>query len=394
MHNQKVIGSLNMKRTVLGLAGVMIALALAELGLRIISPTESFYYIWQPNLQHIFHPDTAVLKGLNLTSNFTINQYGLRVNKTNNRIGRNFFTDTADRSHTFICLGGSTTECLYLDDDSTWPMQLKRAGKFSFVGNAGKSGCTSLENYIQLKYFVSQCKGISEVVLMVGINDLLKALSRGELNTDTTLNTEQQNSLAQKNLLKQGRETGTNWLRRTALFYTLQRAYHKYNPTGVKWENIEDDKGEIYKTWRQHRKSAAQIIDTLPNLERPLQLFERNLNLIIDEAAKQNKALCFVGQTALWSDSLNEADLNSLWMGGVGDFQREGGHDYYSPNALKQGLNLYNEKVKEVCAKKGVKYIDLDSKIPHTSKTFYDDCHFTNYGARKVAEIIAAEIGG
>ena len=70
----------------------------------------------------------------------------------------------------------------------------------------------------------------------------------------------------------------------------------------------------------------------------------------------------FVNQAALWSDSLGAEENKLLWMGGTGDFQKEGGHSYYSAKILRQALDIYNRKLAEVCEKRKKKLIDIDAR--------------------------------
>ena len=383
---------------------ILLSLLVAELVLRFLYPAQIRYYVWQPNLRHTFYPDTTVLKGLHSPTHFTINSYGVRTDLEQTKLEKLLFfppckRDSVSGTQYYICLGGSTTECLYLDDNSTWPKQLaclsgtNNAHHYLWFGNIGKSGCTTRENYIELKYCVSQYKVMSGVVLMVGLNDMLKRLSQDSLYPrDFRFTTAIEDSMANTILLKQGRNMGQTWWRRTAIFYLLQQAFHHHNPDGAKWENVEDDRGEIYKTWRANRQQASKIIDSLPDLTPALSEFERNLNLIIDEARKQHLHIVFVNQTALWKDNMSDDELKLLWMGGIGNFQQVVPSAYYSPAALRRALHLYNEKLKDVCHDNDVEMIDLDANVPHNASIFYDDCHFTTSGAKSVAQIIGVAL--
>ena len=84
---------------------------------------------------------------------------------------------------------------------------------------------------------------------------------------------------------------------------------------------------------------------------------------------------------------------NLLWMGGVGNFQEERGHAYYSSKALRQGLQLYNGQLQQFCSdKQYIKFVNLATALHPDTSVFYDDCHFNESGGRKVAAVIAAEM--
>ena len=77
-------------------------------------------------------------------------------------------------------------------------------------------------------------------------------------------------------------------------------------------------------------------------------------------------------------------------MGGVGNYKLKPGSPYYTPETLARGLNLYNRMLKSYCRWRKVECYDLAPQIPSTTEYFYDDCHFTVKGSRRVAEKIAA----
>jgi hypothetical protein len=52
-------------------------------------------------------------------------------------------------------------------------------------------------------------------------------------------------------------------------------------------------------------------------------------------------------------------------------------------------MRLYNGQLVETCRQFGVECIDLASLLPQTAQVFYDDCHFTEFGAELVAGIVA-----
>ena len=125
-------------------------------------------------------------------------------------------------------------------------------------------------------------------------------------------------------------------------------------------------------------------------MQNALDEFERNLDSMIAFSARQNIKLIFVTQSALYHPAMDSFELNLLWMGGKNDFQNNPSATYYSPSALAQGIALYNNKLKEVCKRRSIQLIDLDADLPRSTAVFYDDCHFNERGAQKVAEIIAA----
>jgi len=363
---------------------VALALVIAEGVLRVVYPAKSHYYVWQPNLKHTFYPDTSILSGLQSPSTFSINANGVR--------GDVFKAD----KHNYLCMGGSTTECLYLDDTATWPHCLQQqlnsiyGNQYTF-GNIGKSGVTTRDHYIQLKYSVSQLKNVEGVILMVGLNDLMKRLSQDTLFDSSFAFTPQvEDSLQKAILLKQGRAEGTNWWRRTALFYLLQQWLHSAKPEGVAWQ-MQDDKGEAEQRWRQYRQQAISIIDTLPDLTAALNEYERNLQLIYNQAVKQKLKIIFVNQAAIYKDTMPGHENSIIWMGGIGKFQTGKKCAYYSAAALRRGVNMYNNRLALFCAKNQIRLIDISAILPRNTSAFYDDCHLNQNGAKLLGNYMALQ---
>ena len=57
-----------------------------------------------------------------------------------------------------------------------------------------------------------------------------------------------------------------------------------------------------------------------------------------------------------------------------------------------QVLELYNDVTREVGRERGVLVIDLAREMPKNSTYYYDLMHYTNAGAARVADIIAAQL--
>ncbi len=363
---------------------ILLSLFIAELALQLVCPQQTKYFVWQPNLQHTFHPNSTIFYGISGAKQFSINSQGFRGEESEN-----------GSKGMYICLGGSTTECLYLDDKETWQYQMQllldsRTALPPLIGSIGKSGCATRENYIQLKYYVPQLGKIEGVILMVGINDMMKRLSSDTLFENDFRFTPQVEDSFVNTIFLSDRNEEEGW-RKVRLFQFVRNAFQR--ATKVEWQNVQDDEGKIYKTWRENRQHALAISDTLPDLTSALKEYERNLQLIYAETKRQGIKLILVNQPALYKDSMSAYENSLLWMGGIGNFQEEPNHPYYTPKALRQGIELYNQCLEDFCSnKQHVKFVNLATQLPRDTSVFYDDCHFNESGARKVAEIISREI--
>ena len=66
------------------------------------------------------------------------------------------------------------------------------------------------------------------------------------------------------------------------------------------------------------------------------------------------------------------------------------GNEYYSTEVLAETMALYNGALLDVCRRRGAECVDLATALPRTPKIFYDDAHFTEFGAATVADHLAA----
>jgi hypothetical protein len=89
----------------------------------------------------------------------------------------------------------------------------------------------------------------------------------------------------------------------------------------------------------------------------------------------------FLTQPVLWSESPSERTERLVWFGYVED------QGYLTVPLLRKGMDRFNERLLEICAELGVEVVDLSS-MNAVEAYFYDDCHFTEAGAREVARLV------
>jgi hypothetical protein len=388
-------------KAALVITSVLLSLLVAEFTLRWVMPDDERYYVWEPNLQHQFYPDSSIFYGIKGIKNFTINEQGIR--------GDLLLKNTEEKAVSgetvkvwpgkFTCnrlfLGGSTTECLYLDDKETWWYLWDSisggAENELTTGSIGKSGITTRELYLHMKYVVPQLKYTNEVIIMPGLNDLMKRLSADtSFNNNFQFTEAVEDSLVNTIFLCHGRKHEKTWWRKTALFHTLQNFYHRLKPKGVEWM-IQDDKGKSLAVWRENRKNALAVIDSLPDLTTALMEYKRNLQLIYREGRRQGLGVLFITQPSIYKDTMSTYEQGLLWMGGIGAYQQEKGHSYYSVKALKRGMEMYNNALREFCRENNIPWIDAAAALPQDTSVFYDDCHFNESGARLMAEYLSQQ---
>jgi len=254
--------------------------------------SQPLHLCW-PNLRMTFHPDSAVMPGVSGETVFQANSRGIRGPEWPAR----------DAAYRLLCLGGSTTECAYLDQSETWPellsQQLNRSGSdLVWVGNAGIAGYTS-EQHLK---FVEQSPLMEEIdalVLMVGINDLLKFLETEELADERAAHDAALEQIRPWWSRSSVREVARQWVN----VYAAQFATH-----------YEDVEGRNHIPRRQERL-AAEKLHELPSLEQALAEYGERLRKIAEVCRAKGVELIFITQPILWNAQLSPETEALLWLG-------------------------------------------------------------------------------
>jgi lysophospholipase L1-like esterase len=366
------------------LISLCVALVVAELCLRFVFPSPNKYYVWQPHLRWNFRPSPVVMPGVEGESRFITNSEGIRADEF-----------APDKTYKILAVGGSTTECLYLDQEEAWPHLLqkrlneKQGVSNVWVGNIGKSGLNTRDHVVQLRYLLEQNADIDAIILMVGINDLSLRLGQDsdyDPNFLKRFGAEQEILPRAFNNAKDNAagDKPTPYYKRTAIWRLLKRIKAGDSTT----RKAQDDDGKMYISWRERRRNAPRIRQALPDLTSALDEYAENISTIIDLARRKSIRLILVTQPVLWKPNLEKQLNDLLWFGGVGNFLEESGKEYYSVEALSKAMEAYNETLIKTCHARQAECFDLAPLLPKDTTAFYDDVHFNESGARKVAEAL------
>jgi lysophospholipase L1-like esterase len=364
------------------LVALVLSLGVGEAVLRAAAGRSAAYQAWTPHRRMAFRLPPGRAPGIGAHSQFSANADGIR--------GDSF---SAAQHYRILAVGGSTTECLLLDDSLAWPHLLQEAlnqhvGRGAggggdaqiWVGNVGRSGLRAAHNALHVQYLLPEYPHIDAIIVLVGINDFQNRLGRdGEAPVEMT----QLMQMAFDELPRRYRP-GPSY-KRTEIWRRLRTLKAWIGKQGP----IQDDRGDNLVTWQRHRQTAARIRESLPDLGPALAAYRHDLNAIIDGAARFNARVILATQPAMWRPGLPAGLKDLLWLGGVGDFQVETGKDYYSVEALARGLDQYNQALLEVCRTRGVECIDLAAAVPKDTTIFYDDVHFNERGSKRLAQILS-----
>jgi len=352
-------------RFLLVVYATVFGLLIAEVILRVQFPPPPDLIPWPP-----MHQVTTVgdsMPGVAGKVEFSVNSLGVR--------GPEVRLDDCDPR--ILCVGASTTECLYVTDELTWPWLVqeqlgRRLGKKVFVGNAGKSGMLSphhlylLERYRHVKQF-------DTVLLFCGINDL-GALVLGSRSFD-----QRQRDAAEESMLPSV-EDGRPFYRRFALVRHLSRLPILPPRTNAR---IQDPRGDWIPVERENRRQALQrktIHEISPKLSLGCAVYAATLKKIIYLCRSRQQTIVLMTQPSIYRGDLPEDLQGLLWNNQHASA--------FSVDALETMMAAFNRTMLDVCREEGVDCLDLAALIPKDTSAFYDDCHFNIAGNAKVAAAV------
>jgi lysophospholipase L1-like esterase len=381
----KIINRENIYRLILILVGLAIALVIGEFGLRAyysIKDKNHKYYVWPPNLHKVSKPIPGTMPGVDGIAHFNVNSDGIR--------GDEF---SSDQKYRILAIGGSTTECLFLDQEKSWPYALQN--KLNnlhlskvWIGNVGKSGLSTREHYMHMKYLLPQYHEIDVIVILAGCNDLIRRLIEDKKYDPYFLD---HYDYWEQRLIR-GAFSETPYKKGK---YRFHSGYYDELAIGSlvkqimyinsKREMVQDETGNLFVNLRNLRKGALEIVEHLPDLTSGLEEYKKNLNAIIDIAQSQFIRIVFVTQPSLWKQDMTEKEKDLIWNGWI---ESPKSKRYYSEIALMRGMQAYNDTLLQVCKARGVECIDLAIVLPKDSTIFYDDVHFSDKGSLMTADVI------
>jgi len=341
------------------------------------------YLVWPPYMKQKSVPAPGVMIGIGGPARFETNALGIR--------GPDLLPSRR-KEYRILFIGGSSTECFYLDQEKAWPaivgarLGATADGRSVWAGNAGRSGHNSRDHLLEMRLMIPRLD-VDAVVVTMGVNDLGLRLAQDAAFNPDFLATEANVTY------QEGHAFSVHPEDPNLAFYRKGRLGRilGLDPDAQRRKpyQVVDGAGLIFLKWREYRRLGPKA-ETLPDLTAALGEYVRNVAGIAAIAAKERLRVIFLTQPALWRAGLTDAESGVLWLGGIGDFQEKAGATYYTAEALARGLEAYNRTLMESCAKAGAECLDLAPAIGRDLSVFYDDCHLNEPGARSMAEGVAA----
>lgn len=318
---------------------------------------------------HVTGVETPGLKG---PTRFTTESHGLRCRTE-------VVTPKPAGLYRIFCMGGSTTECAYLDDADAWPALIEAELTARFpderiqVASAGVSGATSADHVTQLARDLLPLEPDC-ILLMCGLNDHFR---RGA------------GTSARAGLMG---DAGAWLIRHSMTARRFERARQRLTtdtPSDAR-PFIQDTAGAFYAEKRKACAATptAASAAAFAGLPDPAPGFAGNLERIADLCEGAGVRLILITHPSIYRGDLSPAERRLLWMTAL--ITVDGTQPPMEWHIRR--LARLNQAMAAVADGRGLTLIDADGRLPKDTGTFYDDCHLNISGSRRLATLITPEL--
>jgi lysophospholipase L1-like esterase len=301
------------------------------------------FYISHPWLVGVPKPgESRTIKDGKKTITISHNSMGFRGYEVKIQKGNN--------THRIIVLGGSTTYCVGVSDNETWPYFLeKNLGAGWRVVNLGVPGYSTVEVLIQT------------------------ALQIQDLSPDIAVYYEGWNDI--RNIHIKNLKSDYSDFHGKSQYNNLQINVGEFSKSII----ITLIKKYLYNTWSIPTRPmpTADAFSTTPDY-RALDLYGRNLGSIIALCIKWNIIPIMVPQVLNYEALIEDKPNN--WV------------PFLKEKDIRAAMKLYNEKMREVAAQNQVGFVEEVLETRFLSSDFIDNGHFSPSGNKKFATILTKYI--
>jgi lysophospholipase L1-like esterase len=273
-----------------------------------------------------------------------------------------------DPQLTLVFLGGSTTECLYVDEENRFPYVVgrlleKKTGLKVNSYNSGRAGNDSLHSLDILLNKVIPLKP-NIVVMMHNVNDLSILLVEGTYwNKNPSRRPIMEKKPAAKTVFKNFEEN----------FHLIRDLTIPLLAREIKHVFRRFRKGDEFR----HKRGQKIIINQAFMLEE----FRMNLQTFINICRARNLTPVLMTQASRLKTP-PEPLISSLMK----KIEEKHGTTYQE---YKDIFDLFNQTIREVGAQSQVSVIDLAKQLPPEREYLHDVVHLNNRGCQYTAGIIA-----
>lgn len=271
--------------------------------------------------------------------------------------------------NSIIAVGGSTTECFYLNDTSCWTYLLANRLRSHYpdvwINNAGYQGHSTFGNNILLNQFIKQLRP-RYIMLMEGMNEVNR--------TDLIQN---------ESVSRSAKQVSTwGWLKRNSRVVSAMLNIQRYLLADRL--KLTDNYADLRADERNYNRLSPQYCDSALLDQQPLvTAYKERMQEIIDTLIANNIKPILITQPMLFGEGTDDVSGADLGLYNVANV--------YNGELVWDLLEQYNDVTRLLAKENDLPVIDLARKLPKSSAYFYDICHFTPEGSREVSRIIAED---
>lgn len=365
-----------------GLAvGLAALVAAAELAARAWLSRYGRYYVWPPHARLHLETDREAVPELEALVRVEFNAEGERGGPPPG--------DWTDAFRVLVA-GGSSAECWFLDQPSTWPQVIQRTLEEPenlrklgvsrvHVGSIARSlvACEHVDRMVA--QVLPRYERLDVIVLMVGASDLVHWLEKG---TPTRIDRDE---IPLESMFSEHPEGPFGWSRSTSALKRVASSVrrHVLRPIARR-RNV----GRRIAQARLARAQAKEIIREVPDPTPMLDRLERNLRSLIEHARGPGRRVIVARQPWLEKEFTAE-EQKHLWMFGAGRVHSEAVSAYYAHDLVWKLMHLVDERVTRAASGLGVESVDLRPVVPPTFELWYDEMHHNARGCEKIGRALA-----
>lgn len=270
-----------------------------------------------------------------------------------------------------ICVGGSTTECYYLNDGQDWPAQLFTLLSDSipdlWINNAGLDGHSTWGHRLLLNQHIFKLKP-KFVLMLCGINDL----GRSDISDYDKMQVKKDESYI---------PGIRDWIiSHSQILSTIRtiRMGLQAKKQGVNHTDLNLKEETVLELSNTHADSI------LASHQQMIEDYGKRLRTIIQECKANQVQLILMTQPMLWGEVTDS--LTGVYLGNIKI------NDSINSSLRWRIMERYNQQAKMIANELGVPIIDLANRLEKNSEYFYDEIHFTPEGGKRIASLIAPDI--
>ncbi|HEX9394714.1 MAG TPA: hypothetical protein VF923_08685 [Gemmatimonadales bacterium] len=367
------------------LVGAAALAVAAELACRWWIRRRTSYHVWPPGMRLELHQSADAFAQVEPRVRFEVNADGERGGDV-----------PADRARLFRVLvaGGSSAECLALDQPTSWPGVVERrlsteadlralGARAVHVGNIARSGIGSRQLDLILEHLLPQYGRLDVLVIMVGASDVLRWLEEGappSLAPDPEV----------EDVFSSHPEQQFGWTPGRSAVLTLAGRLRRL---WLRPREVREQAGSWLTTARQMRAQAREMRHVTPDPCVMLSAFAEHFRRLLRRAQGYTDRVLVVRQP--WFDREPTAEEAAhFWHGGVGKAWKHTIDVFYGLDVLRDLMTQVDASAAAIASECGIPHLDLRPVLTPDLDHYFDMFHYTPRGAAVVGRVVADALLG